>query len=120
MAVTGITKEQVKERVEVVTSVASAAFLSSGIGCLVIGLMTTGAEISQGFKDALNWWNPVGPLTGKTAVGVLAWLISWAILHFLWKDKEVDFNKTFIVTLVLIGLGFVFTFPPIFEAFAAE
>jgi hypothetical protein len=79
--------------------------------------MTTGAVLSEGLKNALNWWNPAGPLTGKTIVGVLAWLISWAILHFLWKDKEVDFNKTFIITLVLIGLGFIFTFPPVFEAF---
>jgi hypothetical protein len=117
MTVTSISKEQVQEKVEVLTSVASAAFVSSGIGCLVIGLMTTGAVLSEGLKNTLNWWNPAGPLTGKTAVGVLAWLISWAILHFLWKDKEVDFNKTFVITLVLIGLGFIFTFPPVFEAF---
>lgn len=120
MAVTSVSKERVREKVEVVTSVASAAFISSGIGCLVIGLLVTGAEISEGLKNALNWWGPAGPLTGKTGVGVLAWLISWAILHFLWKDKEVDFNKTFIIALVLIGLGFLFTFPPIFTAFAAE
>jgi len=117
MAVTTISKERVQEKVEVVTSVASAAFVSSGIGCLVIGLMTTGAVLSEGLKNALNWWNPAGPLTGKTLVGVLAWLISWAILHFVWKDKAVDFNKTFIITLVLIGLGFILTFPPVFEAF---
>jgi hypothetical protein len=116
MAVSSI-KEQVKEKVEIVTSVASAAFVSSGIGCLVIGLMTTGAVLSEGLKNALNWWNPAGPLTGKTIVGVLAWLVSWAILHFLWKDKEVDFNKTFTITLILIGLGFILTFPPVFEAF---
>jgi hypothetical protein len=117
MAVTTISKERVQEKVEVVTSVVSAAFVSSGIGCLVIGLMTTGAVLSEGLKNTLNWWNPAGPLTGKTGVGVLIWLISWVILHFLWKDKEVDFNKTFIITLVLIGLGFIFTFPPVFEAF---
>lgn len=120
MTVTSISKEQVQEKVEVLTSVASAAFVSSGIGCLVIGLMVTTAEMSEGFKNALNWVNPVGPLSGKTTVGVVAWLVSWAILHFLWKDKEVNFNKTFIITLVLIGLGFLFTFPPVFEIFAAE
>jgi hypothetical protein len=120
MAVTSISKEQMKEKVEVAAGVASAAFVSSGIGCLVIGLLVTGAEISEGLRNALNWWNPAGPLTGKTGVGVLAWLVSWAILHFLWKDKEVDFNRSFIVALVLIGLGFLFTFPPIFTAFATE
>lgn len=97
--------------------VAAAAFLASGIGSLVIGLLTTGAVISVGLKNALNWWNPAGPLTGKTTVGVIAWAISWVILHTLWKDKDVDFNKVFIVTLVLVALGFLLTFPPVFESF---
>jgi hypothetical protein len=38
----------------------------------------------------------------------------------LWKDKEMEFGKVFTVTLILIALGFLFTFPPIFELFAAE
>jgi hypothetical protein len=123
MAVARISTEvRSKEKVsaKVAIGVASAAFLSSGIGTLVIGLLTTGAEMSESLKNALNWWNPAGPLTGKTGVGVIAWLVTWVILHTFWKDKEVDFNKTFVITLVLIGLGFLFTFPPLFQAFAAE
>lgn len=108
-------KEEVSAKVAI--GAATAAFLSSGIGTLVIGLMTTGAVLSEGLKNALNWWNPAGPLTGKTGVGMLAWLVSWIILHTLWKDKEADFNKVFVITLILIGLGFVLTFPPVFEAF---
>ncbi|MCL4267374.1 MAG: hypothetical protein KJ069_29625 [Anaerolineae bacterium] len=104
----------------VATGVAAATFIASGIGVLFLGLMTTGAELSAGLKEALNWWNPAGPLTGKTSVAVLAWLISWVLLHTLWKNKEIDLWKSFIITLVLIGLGVLFTFPPIFEAFAAE
>jgi hypothetical protein len=112
--------EKVSTKAQAAIGVASAAFVSSGIGCLVIGLMVTGAEMSTGLKDALNWWNPAGPLTGKTLVGVLAWLISWVILHTIWKDKDPDFGKVFIVTLSLIALGFMLTFPPIFGLFAAE
>jgi hypothetical protein len=106
-----------KASAKVAIGVASAAFLAGGVGTLVIGLMTTGAAISEGLKNALNWWNPAGPLTGKTGVGVIAWLISWVLLHTLWKDKEVDFNRVFSITLILIGLGFLLTFPPVFEAF---
>lgn len=110
---------EIKEKAsaKVAIGVASAAFLSSGIGAMVIGLLTTGAVISEGLKTTLTWWSPAGSLTGKTGVGVIAWLISWAILHTIWKDKAVDFNKVFTVTLILIGLGFLFTFPPVFEAF---
>jgi hypothetical protein len=106
-----------KASAKVAIGVASAAFLAGGVGTLVIGLMTTGAVISEGLKNALNWWNPAGPLTGKTGVGVIAWLISWVLLHTVWKDKEVDFNRVFSITLILIGLGFLLTFPPVFEAF---
>jgi hypothetical protein len=108
------------EKAKVAIGVASAAFISSGIGCLVIGLMVTGAELSQGLRSALNWWNPAGPLTGKTGIGVLAWLISWAILHSMWKDKDMEFGRIFTITLILIAAGFLLTFPPIFELFAAE
>ncbi|MDO8969316.1 MAG: hypothetical protein Q7U74_01435 [Saprospiraceae bacterium] len=95
----------------------SAAFISGGIGCLVIGLMTTGAVISGNLKNLLEWSKPVGPLSGKTGVGLIVWLASWAILHFLWKDQETELKKTITVSLILIGLGFLLTFPPVFEAF---
>ncbi|GIK37495.1 MAG: hypothetical protein BroJett011_13280 [Chloroflexota bacterium] len=112
--------EKASAKAEAAVGVASAAFVASGIGCLVIGLMVTGAEMSEGLKNALNWWNPAGPLTGKTGVGVIVWLVSWVILHSMWKDKDVAFAKSFTVTLILIALGFLLTFPPIFTLFAAE
>jgi hypothetical protein len=113
-------KVEEKASAKTAIGVASAAFVSSGIGCLVIGLMVTAAEMSAGFSNALNWYNPAGPLTGKTGVGVIVWLVSWVILHTMWKDKEVEFGKAFTVTLILIALGFLLTFPPIFTLFAAE
>ena len=69
----------------VATGVAAAAFLSGGIGCFVIGLLTTLTESPAlvNLKNALNWSNPVGPLSGKTGVGVIAFLLSWAIAHFM-------------------------------------
>ena len=106
-----------KTETYVATGVAAATFIASGIGALVLGLMTTGAVLSAGLKDALNWWNPAGPLTGKTGVAILAWLISWLLLNTLWKGKEVDLRKSFVISLILIGLGVLFTFPPVFEAF---
>ncbi|MBE2199143.1 MAG: hypothetical protein IAE79_11065 [Anaerolinea sp.] len=105
------------EQAHVYTGAAAAAFIAGGIGALTLGLMTTGAVISEGLSNFLNWWNPAGPLTGKTGISILAWLISWAILNHLWKDKDADLAKAFTITLILIGLGFVMTFPPVFEAF---
>lgn len=96
---------------------AAAALLSSAIGCAVIGLLTTGAVISEGLKNALNWYNPTGPLAGKTGVGVIVWLIVWAVLHSRWKDKDVELGRIYRWTLIVLGIGLLLTFPPIFEAF---
>lgn len=110
-------KSSVQTQAHVFTGVAAATFVAGGIGALVLGLMTTGAVISEGLKNALDWWNPAGPLTGKTGIAVIFWLISWILLNTLWKGKDVDLRKSFIITMVLIGLGLLFTFPPVFEAF---
>jgi hypothetical protein len=95
----------------------SAAFIASGIGCFVIGLMTTGAVISGTLKSLLEWSKPVGPLSGKTGVGIIVWLASWGILHVLWKERESNLRTTMIISLILVGLGVLLTFPPVFEAF---
>jgi hypothetical protein len=101
----------------VTTGPAAAAMISGAIGTFVIGLLTTGSVIFEGLREALNWWNPAGPLTGKTGVGVIAWLISWALLNTVWKNEDYDLRKAFIITLILLALGVILTFPPVFEAF---
>lgn len=102
------------------TGPAAAALIAAGIGTFVIGLVTSLAEASAGFKDALNFYNPAGPLSGKTGIGVLVWLISWIVLNSMWKNKNPEIGRAFTWTLVLIALGFLLTFPPIFEIFAGE
>jgi len=102
------------------TGVAAASMISGGIGVLFIGLMTTLAEASAPLKTALILTKPVGPLSGKTLVGVVAWLISWFLLDKFLKDKDSDLGKVFAITLALIAAGLLLTFPPFFEAFAAE
>lgn len=96
---------------------AAAAVLASGIGSLALGLFTTVAQAIAPVRNALNFYNPAGPLSGKTTVAVVIWLVAWVILHGVWKNRQVDFGKVFWTTLVLIALGLVGTFPPFFEAF---
>lgn len=121
MATETFTQIKVKtaESVEaaVATGPAAAAMISGGIGTLIIGVLTTGAVIIEGLADLLNWWNPAGPLTGKTGVGVIAWLLAWFVLNTVLRNKDYDLEKAFRITLILIGIGLVLTFPPVFEAF---
>ncbi len=59
----------------------------------------------------------MGSLAGKSTVAVIAWAVSWGILWFLWRDRDVDLRLMFTIGLVLGLLGAVGTFPPFFEAF---
>ena len=99
------------------SGIAAAAFVAAGIGCGSLGLFTTLAVISEGVKNLLNWWGPAGPLTGKTGLALIVWLIAWLVLHQLWKTKTVSFRKAFRATLVLVTLGVLGTFPTFFELF---
>ncbi len=98
----------------------SAAVLAGGVGCLAMGVFTTLAEASAGFKDWLSWKDDVGPLSGKTGMAVLAWLISWAVLHVVLRNRPFETRRALTIALVLVGLGVLGTFPTFFQAFAAE
>lgn len=99
---------------------AAAALLAGGIGALFLGLVTTLSEAISSFGAALNWYNPAGPLSGKTTLTVIVWLVVWAVLGNQWKDKDVDFDKIAMIAIVLLLLGILGTFPPFFEIFVPK
>ena len=117
---TTATKAQEQAEARVATGEAAAAFLAGGIGCFILGLLVTLTEIPAlvDLKNGLNWSNPVGPLSGKTGVAIIAFLVSWAVAHFTMKDKDVNLKTYVIVAGVLTALGFLLTFPPFFDLFA--
>lgn len=96
----------------------AAAILAAGIGALALGVLTTLAEASESIKEFLNLYDPVGPLSGKTIGAVIIWLIAWAILHMMYRNKAVESRKELAASLFLIGLGVLGTFPMFFQAFA--
>jgi hypothetical protein len=97
-----------------------AAFIASGIGTFALGLMIilTEMKAGAGLKAALTWVGPVGPLSGKTGVAVIAFVVSWVALHFAFKNRAITLTTAFVITLVLVGLGVLMSFPPFFELFA--
>jgi hypothetical protein len=98
----------------------AAAMLAAAIGVFALGLLTVLAEASVGIHDWLEAWEfgqGVGPLAGKTTVAVIVWLVSWAILAFALRSKDVSMKSWIWASLVLGALGVLGTFPPFFQAF---
>ena len=102
---------------------AAAAMLAAGVGLFILGLLTVLNEASTAIHDWLESWEfgqGVGPLAGKTTVSVIVWALSWIVLAIGLRGRDVELKIWFWVALVLGGLGFIGTFPPVFEAFASE
>lgn len=96
----------------------AAAFVATGVGSLVLGLCTALAEASQAVKERLEFWAPVGPLSGKVTLAVAAWALVWAGLHWRLREREVSLRTALALTAVLVGVGILLTFPPIFKLLA--
>jgi hypothetical protein len=91
--------------------------IASGIGSLVLGIAIVLAEVNADIKTFLTWSSGVGPLSGKTGVAVVAFVVSWVVLHYAFQRKAISLTASFVVTLVLLVLGLLLTFPPVFLSF---
>ena len=97
---------------------AAAVVLAAGVGTFVLGLFTTLNEASTGINDFLRFSDDVGPLSGKTVIASAAFFVAWAVLGFVWREREIAWRPVLTATVVLLALGILGTFPTFFEAFA--
>lgn len=106
---------------------AAAAFLAAGIGAFVLGLTVTlasafpPAEGETSFFDFAATYGigeGVGPLSGKVIIGTFAYILSFVVVGMWWRGRSVNLRSVLIASFVLLALGFLLTFPPIFEALA--
>jgi len=99
---------------------AAAVILASGIGALVLGLLTTLAEASTSIHDWLQFYDRVGPLSGKTIVAGAVFFAAWGALTVLWRRSNPPLRTVTIAAVALIVLGLIGTFPIFFQAFTSE
>lgn len=122
MQTADLEREQIKSKTAVEISAADramgASMIASGIGSFVLGIAIVLSEVNVDIKTFLTWNSGVGPLSGKTGVAVIAFLVSWAVLHYAFQRRAISLTTSFIITLVLVVLGILLTFPPVFLSFA--
>jgi hypothetical protein len=108
------------------TGEAVAALLGAAIGMLTLAFV----NLATGASDAFNAWvhgigklwmpgaQGIGPYSGKETLSVIAWLVSWAILHPALKARELALARWLVVFLVMVAVATTFIWPPVFEYFA--
>jgi hypothetical protein len=98
----------------------AATLLAAGIGCLAMGVVTTLSEAKKPVADLLNFYKPVGPLSGKSLTAVVIWLVVWAALSRAVRGRQIHVGRWLTLALVCVGLGLVATFPPFFDLFSGN
>jgi hypothetical protein len=94
-----------------------AAVVAAGVGCAALGVVTVAAVAFSSFSDFLTLYDPAGPLTGKATLAVLVYLIAWVNLHARLRDRELHLFRAFLLTMALLVIGLLGTFPPVYHLF---
>jgi len=97
---------------------AAAALLAAVIGIFVLALAIVVAEAKANFADWLKWDNEVGPLSGKSSLGLIAWAAAWPVLHLLLYRRDRVLLAASAISLVLFVAAMVLMLPPVFDKFA--
>ena len=95
----------------------AAAILAAGIGSFLVAVLSILGDQSAYFKKLFIFYTPTGPLSGVTTSAIVGWLLAWFILHRLWHWRNVAMARVAVVSLSLLFLGLLLTFPPIADLF---
>jgi hypothetical protein len=90
---------------------AMAAVLAAGIGSVAMGAVVLLNE--AGLVAAPALYGPAGGVTGRTTLATVVWLLVWRVLHGRWRSRDVAAGTVFRWTVVLVALGILATFPPL-------
>lgn len=103
---------------------AAAAVLSAAVGLLVLAISQIVTHVSAPINDAVHalgkLWMPgaegIGPYSGKETIALLVWFASWALLHGLWRRRELKLLVVGTIALALIGIATTLIWPPLYES----
>jgi hypothetical protein len=98
-------------RKDVANGAALASVLGAGIGAFAMGFIVILNESGLFVTPAL--YGPAGGVSGRTTLAAVIWLIGWAVLHSRWKNRRIESRGVYLLSLILVGLGILLTFPPV-------
>lgn len=90
---------------------AMAAFVAAAIGTFALGLFVILNETGLFAAPAL--YAGAGGVSGRTTFAIVAWLAAWVVLHRRWRARQMPPAGPFGAAIVLIVLGLIGLFPPI-------
>ncbi|MCL1464928.1 hypothetical protein [Argonema galeatum] len=111
-----------------VSGPAAAALISAGIGCFTM-MFTHHLSDTSKAREKIVWaigswipgshnkselWGNIGSYTGKETMLLVGWLVSWPILYFLWKKKNIKAKTMFFWFFALFIAATAMSWHPLF------
>lgn len=107
---------------------AAAAIISAGIGCLTMMVTHHLSETSQAVDKIVlaigSWipgshnpdkmWGSIGSYAGKETMLLIGWLLSWIVLYWLWKHKNIKAKTIFLWMFILFVVSTAMSWHPLF------
>jgi hypothetical protein len=98
---------------------AAATLMAGGFGVALFGVVTLVSERFVGTQTGLTLSTAIGPLSGKVVYGVAGWLIGYALLALILRNRNVSETVTYWITSILVAIGFLLTFPSVWKLLGA-
>ena len=111
-----------------VSGPAAAALISAALGCFLM-MVTHHLSDTSKAREKIVWmigswipgshsdnpiWGNIGSYTGKETMLLIGWLVSWPILHFLWKNKSIKSRTIFFWFFTLLIAATAMSWHPLF------
>jgi hypothetical protein len=96
---------------------AAAVVLATGIACLALGVASVVTAASAAVSDALTLSERAGPVSGLSTVTAVVFFAAWGVLSLAWRRADPSLVRVAVVSAVLVAVGLLATFPPVFNAF---
>jgi hypothetical protein len=97
---------------------AAAVLLATGLSAFTLGLLSILAAASTSVSNALTLSDRVGDTSGLTTATAVVFFASWGVLGIAWRHADPSLGRAAVATAVLVALGLLGTFPPVFNAIA--
>lgn len=111
-----------------VSGPAAAALISVSIGCLTMMIthhLSDTSKAREALVKSIGSWIPgshnpspiegnIGSYAGKETMLLVGWMISWMILHALWKNKNIKGQTLFFWFFAIILAATLMSWHPAF------
>lgn len=95
----------------------AAAVLAAGIGSFLLAVFAIIGDKSAAAKSFFIFSRPTGPLSGVTTSAIVLWIAVWIVLHLRWRTRSVKLARINAISITLLVLAVLLTFPPIADLF---